>query len=1568
MHPTSVVPCRTLLYAFSHVRNHTTIHVGCGTHELEPLNGHTQTLFRNLVEIHIQGFCTGNSMLPVVKCVNESHLAFRMVANVMVERLRFHDCRGLQYEGSKDTVSYYSMHFYRCSNVTVRDVELILTAHNNGTGGIRCSIPLKSVHLSNIYILQVNGWGNAISIAILPHTSMYHTTVSITSVGILRQGYSPPRPIMPPSDNYGILIEVYEGTHVVSVSNVVILDSGAYYSSAGGVSVRLLHRATKNNIKLNHISVVSGWQAQLDSTYKPISQVLHYCDNNSTLISEEPTEHTVANSTISAGIQLQMKSSNYLSGKSLIMVEHSLVSHCRIWSGFATNVSLKLWHWSYEHILNHTYSQILNTVVTPPTRRVGLEITFAEGEALNKVLVLKSVFAYNRGKFGGGICVSFSHQSYKNTVYITQAMVAFNWAQSGGGVSVECKHSTYNVVHLEYGHIIGNQAMKYGAGMFLMLQAAYNEFTIIYTNIAYNILLQSNIQGGMGGGLHVGILTDEIDFSNKVRVSLVAFFHNQAVRGTGGGLSMLHYGSDRSNLRYSANVKSRKYHFQVIGCTFANNTAAYGQAIAMEAPPIYGKRFDNAIQFIATTIQYSQRDLLQIQKTRWQEVLMEDNEEVPVAWHLEELEMLQNLHRGYDPDEEVQIMASGQGLVYMTAIKVQVTQYFFVACGGSSQGMVAVDAEIDIRRGTDFRVLDCVASHGGGLALLGESHIRVSENVHLEFGNNHAFNRGGAIYANFVQLQANLFSCFLQYNTFPVLAKDWRHVNITFINNWAGVEGKSIYVTDIKTCLQSRLTIGFEEYSSRNNTKSHVFALSPPFCFIPAGCASTCEQVTKESHCITHGEVVSGPSQVEGSSSMLRQTKTFIPGKETTPLFGTVSDDIGNVVSSVFTVQVTPQNSSIKVNPFSKFTSDFRVILHGTPLNQTSILMTNSSELQEAATLILQSVDNSNLLILVDIEMQCCPPGYIFTDEDDLGTCICAANGVQGILECKQDTFQAVLEKDHWAGYLQSDSTTLHSCNGLKFFTAPCPPGYCSQSVQRLPQNHSKELLEDLLCAPNKRRGVLCGECMEGHSMPANLNGLNPLCTKCDGALSKAGIIVWIVSEWLPMLVLLVFMLVFNVDLISGKLNSFLLFAQLLSFSNIRGEVEIGIWGYSWFVKIHRFLYGIWNLEFFGILLPPYCFTPTASLSTLQMMLLNYSIGLFPLTVTIIFVVLDRSAEKWICCHPVDRCLRRLRKWKTKVSKEMSYDRALADFVILGFTRFIVTSAYILVKQTITAYDGTTESRVWWQGSTHYGSADHIGILIPAIIIVVTFVLLPSFLLLTLPLFPQIVGRLIFYSKIKCVKKFQFIPTFCSNVYTDRWVYHFVNVLQGCYKDRFRCFASFFLFYRIVQLSAVIFTPREEDALFIQLLTALIFLLLIAGCQPYKEKLLNTVDVAIIADYALILLLSMHKSKETTPLPYKQACSVIQLVLSYLPLIYLAGLVIRKVWVKYPPSQCRKQNNLDSSLNESLLVEDPRQGLGGLINITELRAGLPQDHVTTTANEDLTDSQQMMEEGASTDM
>ena len=82
------------------------------------------------------------------------------------------------------------------------------------------------------------------------------------------------------------------------------------------------------------------------------------------------------------------------------------------------------------------------------------------------------------------------------------------------------------------------------------------------------------------------------------------------------------------------------------------------------------------------------------------------------------------------------------------------------------------------------------------------------------------------------------------------------------------------------------------------------------------------------------------------------------------------------------------------------------------------------------------------------------------------------------------------------------------------------------------------------------------------------------MCTSCQDGLSTVGLLVWILSEWVPMLVVMFTVMLFNIDLVSGRFNSFLLFAQLLAFSSIRGDAELGTVHIA-FVKVYRFLYGM---------------------------------------------------------------------------------------------------------------------------------------------------------------------------------------------------------------------------------------------------------------------------------------------------------------------------------------------------------------------------------------------------------
>ena len=306
-----------------------------------------------------------------------------------------------------------------------------------------------------------------------------------------------------------------------------------------------------------------------------------------------------------------------------------------------------------------------------------------------------------------------------------------------------------------------------------------------------------------------------------------------------------------------------------------------------------------------------------------------------------------------------------------------------------------------------------------------------------------------------------------------------------------------------------------------------------------------------------------------------------------------------------------------------------------------------------------------------------------------------------------------------------------------------------------------------------------------------------------------------------------------------------------------------------------------------------------------------------------------------------------MRRWKAKYSDGMSYDRALPAFVILGFTRFLVSSSYILVNQTITGEDGEERMVVWWQGSVPYGSIEYIAYFIPAIVILLVFVLLPAFLLLTLPIVPQLFGRLII--AVPPLRKLQRMLTICSNVYTDRWIYHFVNVFQGCYKERYSSFSSLYLFYRIIHLLAAVFIPRAEDALCIQLILTEAPLLLIAILRPYNSDRLNTLDAAILGNMVLILLLSEQMVDSNTQSGLKLFYASIRMILIYLPLLYPGVHFGRNVYVKFKCHQwsCCQKQKVDTEDNEESLLEHQVARLGNLVNITELRARLP-----TSAHED----------------
>lgn len=118
-------------------------------------------------------------------------------------------------------------------------------------------------------------------------------------------------------------------------------------------------------------------------------------------------------------------------------------------------------------------------------------------------------------------------------------------------------------------------------------------------------------------------------------------------------------------------------------------------------------------------------------------------------------------------------------------------------------------------------------------------------------------------------------------------------------------------------------------------------------------------------------------------------------------------------------------------------------------------------------------------------------------------------------------------------------------------------------------------------------------------------------------------------------------------------------------------------------------------------------------------------------------------------------------------------------------------------------------------------------------------------------------------------------------------------------------------------------------------------LLLIAVIQPYNSSRLNTLDTAILGNMVLIHILSQQIMDTNTLLAVKQFYASIRLILIYLPLMYPGILFGKKVYLKCTQLRCCQKQEECSEDNADPLLEHPTERLGNLINITELRAGLP---------------------------
>ena len=513
-----------------------------------------------------------------------------------------------------------------------------------------------------------------------------------------------------------------------------------------------------------------------------------------------------------------------------------------------------------------------------------------------------------------------------------------------------------------------------------------------------------------------------------------------------------------------------------------------------------------------------------------------------------------------------------------------------------------------------------------------------------------------------------------------------------------------------------------------------------------------------------------------------------------------------------------------------------------------------------------------------------CPPGF----EGD--SCECAAANFFGISKC--ESMRAFVIPGYWVGLCNND---------VVFCTGNCPFGFCTynNSVNyQLPSTLSE--LDEFICGEH-RTGVLCGECRENRSV--SYHSYSYTCTSND--LCNIGWLFYILSELIPLTVVFILIMLFNVSFTSGNFNGFILFAQIQDSLSVNGNGVIHTPRQLQFLtSLYQLVYRFFNFDFFSIEQLSFCMWKNATV--LDVMAFKYVTILYGLCLVFICVfVMNTSRARRVCLYMSPRTMRSSIIHGLTAFFVMCYSQcARVSFQILGPMYLYKTGPEFI--QTV----------VFRSGHLDMFEPEHLKYALPALFFLFTINIIPLIILILYPLSYKVLARCnLSESKfVNCVPRY--VPM------------QLLDSFQSSFKDELRFFAGLYFLYRLISLAA--FSASRSLTEFYPGLELLLIIILAlhAAVQPYKERKHNIIDTLLFANLAIINGFSLYNyqkalqetiSSQDTKFNYLIITATVQIVLIYLPLVCIiiafSVVIFRKVF-----RHCKKRNS--SAPDRAHILED----------------------------------------------
>jgi len=480
---------------------------------------------------------------------------------------------------------------------------------------------------------------------------------------------------------------------------------------------------------------------------------------------------------------------------------------------------------------------------------------------------------------------------------------------------------------------------------------------------------------------------------------------------------------------------------------------------------------------------------------------------------------------------------------------------------------------------------------------------------------------------------------------------------------------------------------------------------------------------------------------------------------------------------------------------------------------------------------------------LLAMDTTACPPWFVWQNNsgtDRCHSCTCI-NSTDLAVKCDQLAQRSYLQLGYCMTHDDSSGNTFLGkaiyCNHQK----PTDHLYFE-----LPTNISH--LNDFMCGSLNRKGLLCRYCLDGFGPAVFTSGY--ACENCTWH-SYTGVALYLLLELVPITAFYLFVLVFQIRITSAPLNGFIFFSQeVVIVYNIIVPIRamFGTTGtiYNTLAKILFTCYGIWNLDFFRLVVPPFCVSD--KLTSIHALMLQYISAIYPLCLIAITYACIKLHDRnfrptvWLW-RPFHKCFARTRRsWDAKAS----IIDVFATFLLLSYLKLLLVSQHLLHGITMHNSNGVAESEVlYWDATVKCFSKEHLPYAMAAILILVIFILSPALLLLCYP-----------------TKLFRKCSSYCR---LRRWqaLHVFAEKFQGCYKDGvngtkdFRPWAGLYLGIRIA-ITAAASTQYHSSYAMGWLLSVIIIVaaaMLIVIARPYKRNYMNVLESLMLALLGLVSLL-----------------------------------------------------------------------------------------------------------------